>query len=164
MNTKKAQNLIEIGLLASVIVVITISVFTIYNNQKLNLAKMSKTTFRSVAISNLDANPQLKDKTVPSDSTSVKAVETAGALSTTISSAQLEKSLSSLTVGDLTSKGEGNKSLIDLANNLIEAKGGTAINSVDESTVSTLTNLLSTAKGQEGYDAFQSRFSSILSK
>ncbi|MFA7658280.1 MAG: hypothetical protein WCY19_02485 [Candidatus Gastranaerophilaceae bacterium] len=37
----KAQNILEISLLAGLVVVVTVAVFTIYNNQKRDLVNMS---------------------------------------------------------------------------------------------------------------------------
>lgn len=41
---KKGQNLTEMAILSAIIVLITVATFTIYNNQKANLAKMSEVT------------------------------------------------------------------------------------------------------------------------
>ena len=41
---KKAQNIIEIGLMAAVVVVLAFSVSVVYNNQKIKLANMSQVT------------------------------------------------------------------------------------------------------------------------
>ncbi|MFA7658651.1 MAG: hypothetical protein WCY19_04395 [Candidatus Gastranaerophilaceae bacterium] len=39
---RKSQNIVEISLLAGLIVIITISVFSIYNSKKIDLVNMSK--------------------------------------------------------------------------------------------------------------------------
>lgn len=46
---KKAQNVIEVVLLGAMLVVVTVAVFTIYNNQKIKLVENSKVKTTDVA-------------------------------------------------------------------------------------------------------------------
>lgn len=46
---KKAQNVIEVILLGAMLVVVTVAVFTIYNNQKIKLVENSKVKTTDVA-------------------------------------------------------------------------------------------------------------------
>ena len=45
---KKAQNMLEIGLIASVVVIVSLVVFTEYNHQKMRIANMSNVNMRAV--------------------------------------------------------------------------------------------------------------------
>ena len=46
---KKAQNVTEMAILAAIVVLIAVATFTIYNNQKVNLTKMSEVTLTAPA-------------------------------------------------------------------------------------------------------------------
>ena len=162
MKKREAQNLIEIALLASVIVVIVLSVYTIYNNQKVSLAKLSKTEIRSVNLSTMGS--QQGEKIVPINNA---AIETAGALGK-MSAEAVQAALSKITYNDLKkllNKGDNND-LIDDANNVLKELGRDdeliSAENINGDTLNTLVDLLNTKTTSTSYDSFVGRFTDLL--
>ncbi len=162
MKKREAQNLIEIALLASVIVVIVLSVYTIYNNQKVSLAKLSKTEIRSVNLSTM--SPQQGGKIVPINNA---AIETAGALGK-MSAEAVQAALSKITYNDLKKllNDGDNNDLIDYANNILKDlnRGTESISAenINGDTLKTLVDLLNTGANSTSYDSFKNRFTDLL--
>lgn len=162
----KAQNFIEIALLAAVIVVITISVATIYNNSKTKTAGLSqiKVTHgqRDGSSLNLkDASEADLSKKIPFSNSNV---DTAGALSVGMSVADLSAAMSNLTYSQLKQAIDSNsgQDLLTLANKLGANLDAENVNEA------TLTSLVDTLNGipetgrTADQQAFVDRFKELL--
>lgn len=143
---RKAQNLVEILLLAGVLVVVAFFIMTKANDQKIRLANLSKSTLQSVNLSTMSTNKA--KETVP-----YSAAETAGALSLKLigmSADQFSAAMSSLTYAELkkalTEKDSEGKDIADYANSLIESLNldydEITIDNVSSNTLSDLTGIL----------------------
>lgn len=119
---KRAQSMMEITVLVCVVVIISLTVWSIYNGNSLKLVNMSKINTQQESSVNLK-NPQTFQA---SEKVPYKAIETAGANALTrisMSEAQYKDALSDVTYGQLAaafSAGGSDKSLLDLTNSLIE--------------------------------------------
>ncbi|MEI8128968.1 MAG: hypothetical protein WCG95_05060 [bacterium] len=118
---KKAQSVLEFALLLCIIVPISFAVFTIYNNQKIKLADMTKSSvkYQSVNLISPSLNPAILNDVVPYSKT-----ETAGSNALTYvgkSASEVESALSSLTYSDLSAavNASDTENIFTLANSLI---------------------------------------------
>lgn len=139
---RKAQNIVEISLLACLVVVIAIASMSMYNNQKLRLAKDSSVKLKSVNISTMTTEQSAE--TVPYNKS--VAVETAGTNALGMSSQALEAAISKITYQDLAKAMDGgdNTDIAKLGNSLIESlKLNCSEISKDGVTSNTLTDLIS---------------------
>ena len=140
---RKAQNLIEVALLICVTLVVGLSTWAIYNNQKTHLATLSKTSNAGGPVA---ANQAFN----PNDKIKYNAVETAGSNALTslkMTAAQYNLYMSNITAGTLKAALEGTESdpgLAELANKIIADSGLTcAPISADNISMDTLTTLTS---------------------
>ena len=147
---RKAQNLVEIGLLLCLLVIVSTSVWTIYNHQKTKLAALSKSSITTSAVNLNSKNYN------PNDVVKFNPTETAGSsaltlLTPALTSDQFNAYMSRITYGELKvalDGGDSQKGLADLANELISALGlpykELSPDNVDMSTLTTLTGVLNT--------------------
>lgn len=117
---KKAQNIIEIALLASVIVVVAISVIAIYNNQKMEMADLSKVNVNKQTVDLSTASSGKLQENAP-----YKPIETAGAMSNLLSSLgmtmdEFNSKMSEITYDDLKKATEQENDIVTMANKLID--------------------------------------------
>lgn len=120
---RKAQNVVEIGLLLSLVVVVAITAMTLYNNQKHKLVNLSKSNINQQSVDLTSLSPLKTDEMVP-----YNQAETAGVLSLELlgmNATDFANALSNLTYGqlnDLLNSPEG-QDIADLANGLIDSLG-----------------------------------------
>jgi len=114
---RKAQNFVEITMLAALVAILSFSVWAIYNNQKLHIANSSKPTInqQSVNLKSISTNSAQWNDKVP-----YKSVETAGALSIIgMTQGDFNASMSNITYKQLsnalTDKAGTDKDLLALA-------------------------------------------------
>ena len=148
---KKAHNILEVSLLLCFIVAVSFVALSMYNNQKLKLADLSKSTIKSQSVdlksSSLKAS-KLND-TVPYNKT-----ETAGTNALTYlgkSASEFEAALSTVTYSDLSAAaGENsNENIFTLANSLIAQLNlkypNVSENDINVDTLSTLVGVFDAA-------------------
>ena len=119
---RKAQNIVEISLLACLVVVIAIASMSMYNNQKLRLAKDSSVELHSVDLTKMKEDAATAGQTLPYHK--AVAVETAGTNALEgMSSSAIETAISKLTYEDLAKAMDGgdNTDIAKLGNSLIDS-------------------------------------------
>jgi hypothetical protein len=153
---KKAHNIFEVALLLCFVVAVSVVAFTMYNNQKIKLADMSKISVKSQAV---DSTSQVLKMSSPSALKSAQApavnnTETAGTNALTyldMSSSEFEAAVANVTIADLTAAATSNEkeNIFTLANSLIQQLNlnYAPLNSslINESTISILTGILNEA-------------------
>lgn len=146
---KKGHSIIEVGLLLCFVVVISLAAITIYNNQKTNLAYLSKPTIPLNLNKTSDAD-KLKE---PICNPAYNKVETAGTnalIKLGISAENYEATMANLSYARLKSFATGgNDDIFTLANKLKDALGVTcdSVNpeKVTAATLSSFTEILNAA-------------------
>lgn len=147
---KKAHNILEIALLLFFVVAVSFTAFSIYNNQKMQLADLSKSTIKSqsVDLKSANLNASKLNDTVPYNKT-----ETAGTNALTYlgkSASELEAALSEVTYADLVAASENNEeNIFTLANSLISQLNlkyaNVSENDINVNTLSTLVGVFDAA-------------------
>lgn len=168
---KRAQNFIEIALLACVIVVVSISVYSIYNNKKLEVAKMTHSKINQQAVDLNTASAAKLNEKVP-----YNGVETAGSMSLKLlgmSMDEFNSSMANITyqqLKDAMTSSDG-QDIASLANSLITQLGLTypevTADNVTVDTLSTLTGILNAVSdashsSDPTSQAFIERYQSLL--
>lgn len=117
---KKAHTMVEMALLLCFVVIVSITLMTIFNNQKLKLNNMSKSTLNTQSVNVKDTNlsaAKLNDKV------NYDKIETAGTSALTklgVSSETFNNAVSNVTYAQLRDAAAGDdKDVYDLANLLI---------------------------------------------
>lgn len=172
---KKAQNFIEIALLAGVLVLITISVVTIYNNQSLKTAKMTNINVTNGAHngSSVNLNTMTADDSGQKIPYNNANVDTAGALSLVgLSQSDYNSAMSNITYGQVKnsidqSKSDGEKDILTLANTL-DPNAKLDSSNVSDSTLETLNDILNSiptdaSKQTQDQKDFVARYDALLS-
>lgn len=118
----KAQNTIEIISLASIVLIVVVSVFMFMKSNSTNVANLSK--LNNSGASNTITNSAGNSSNIQTSETYTKIdVETAGALSSMVAqmkATELKKALDNKTISDLYSvKSNDDEDIFDLANKLI---------------------------------------------
>lgn len=167
----KAQNFVEIALLAGLVAIIAIVSFTIINNRKIELTKMSAVNVRSVNLNTASA-VKLKEK-IPYNS----AIETAGAMSLEkmgMNASQYDTAMANITYEQLKNdiQSNGEEDIASLANDLITELNlpynEISADNISANTLASLTGILNEVSGAE-YDndetaqAYIARLNTILS-
>lgn len=144
---KKAQNLVEVALLASVVVIIAITVIGIFNNQKKNLVGLSKSKINSQSVNLSTASSAKLAEKVPYNPTiSTVSSQSLNLLGTT--SSDYNSKMSNISYSSLASAMNGSdaQNLATLANQLIEeynlSDPKISADNITTDTMNTLTNIL----------------------
>ena len=115
---KKAQNLVEVSVLISLVAVVAITSLAIYNNQRMKLANLTNPNLKNVNVVKMSETSATAKIKVPST-----AAETAGTSALTVmgmNSDKFKSEVSDITYEDLKeAAAAGGSDIFDLTNDLI---------------------------------------------
>ena len=173
-NNHKAQNFVEVALLAVVVLLAAFYVLGLFNNQKVKLANLSSVHVNSVKSVNLNNMTEgTANKQIASNKSSV---ETAGALSLKLlgmSEDDYQSAMSNITYSELKaalSDTSGGENIATLANSLIKQYGLSdtkiSADNISSGTLDTLTDVLDNVSSKNDTSttaqAFTQRLQSLL--
>lgn len=147
---KKANNILEISLLLCFIVVVSVVAFKMYNNQKINLANMSKPTINNQSVG-VSSSTQVSQS---NGTATYGQIETAGTNALAyigMSASEFNSAVMTITSSKLSDSVAQNadKNIFTLANSLISQLNlqyaKVSAKEIDSNTISTLVGVLNNA-------------------